>query len=808
MNTLKTLDRTVLNIKLKKLLQYPLSFASAPSGFGKTTALRSYLNNQDIITIWFSMYAQQDEQWAWAKIIKMVQQHYPKIDLVSGIPNTRNALDAFIEMLQPHINKPLFIILDDVNMEDIPTILEVFSIYSHTSIPKLHFMVITKNTLDEIAKHHFSNDIFLLNSTDFAFTKEEAFHLCHLAQIDLPEIEIETLYEYTHGWILAFTLMLKSYKTYHNLHYQADINILIRRVFFDSLSIDIQNDFIKLSVLKSFTLRFASKICDNNKTLQVLIKLEKENYFVQTIDFKTYQFIPMFKEFLIKRLYSSTLKVEELNKKIGHLYLEDEELLEALEIFFQIRDYDSIINVFLQYPDIGFANIAPQLMIKIFQTLPDNYKNEYPYIYLKWITDCITNFPQINSKALLLDFKNRVDMKLIQEDVNLMYGEYYFIHSFLYFNDTQKMMNDFKKSYEYFNGRHTSFANPFMITSFGSCHMLFLYYNKISHLEETLSSIEHNIHYFISITNGVHSGSESLVRAEYLYETGQYDNVQLYAEAAYTKAMNNNQLSSAICCLFLMGRLALMQGNEPELKRVKQRLQNSYESSNILILHHEIDCALGYLNILNDDYQSVKSWLKEGSFNDVYLLPEANMIAYIIHGICLIKDHNCIQLKNLYELMMEANKRTPFVLADIYGKLFKTIYLCELGKIKSALEELHETIELCSHDSIISPILELSFAFDYLLKSYISTSYFDKKVIAAIEKYNKNRSTKTSPSIRLTPKEIEVLELCSQGMKVKDIAKEKYVSVNTIQTHMKSIYKKLSISSKLEAVQYYNNNYK
>lgn len=52
----------------------------------------------------------------------------------------------------------------------------------------------------------------------------------------------------------------------------------------------------------------------------------------------------------------------------------------------------------------------------------------------------------------------------------------------------------------------------------------------------------------------------------------------------------------------------------------------------------------------------------------------------------------------------------------------------------------------------------------------------------------------------LTPSELRVLELVVMGYSTKKIASVTGNSPNTIQNHLKAIYKKLGVKSKLEAV--------
>ncbi len=52
----------------------------------------------------------------------------------------------------------------------------------------------------------------------------------------------------------------------------------------------------------------------------------------------------------------------------------------------------------------------------------------------------------------------------------------------------------------------------------------------------------------------------------------------------------------------------------------------------------------------------------------------------------------------------------------------------------------------------------------------------------------------------LSQRELEVLRLIAGGLKYKEIAGKLFVSLNTVRTHTKSIYSKLSVNSRQEAV--------
>ena len=64
------------------------------------------------------------------------------------------------------------------------------------------------------------------------------------------------------------------------------------------------------------------------------------------------------------------------------------------------------------------------------------------------------------------------------------------------------------------------------------------------------------------------------------------------------------------------------------------------------------------------------------------------------------------------------------------------------------------------------------------------------------------RAAAACPAPRLTERELEVLKLVANGMNNRDIAKELFISENTVKNHVRNILEKLQLHSRMEAVVY------
>jgi DNA-binding NarL/FixJ family response regulator len=71
---------------------------------------------------------------------------------------------------------------------------------------------------------------------------------------------------------------------------------------------------------------------------------------------------------------------------------------------------------------------------------------------------------------------------------------------------------------------------------------------------------------------------------------------------------------------------------------------------------------------------------------------------------------------------------------------------------------------------------------------------------ATLAKHDQEERVEQVPAPKLTDREMQVLKLVARGMNNRDIAKELFISENTVKNHVRNILEKLQIHSRMEAV--------
>jgi len=87
-------------------------------------------------------------------------------------------------------------------------------------------------------------------------------------------------------------------------------------------------------------------------------------------------------------------------------------------------------------------------------------------------------------------------------------------------------------------------------------------------------------------------------------------------------------------------------------------------------------------------------------------------------------------------------------------------------------------------------------------QSLISPSMASKLLSEFASMIKKNDERPQLPVPRLTERELEVLKLVARGLANRDIAKELFISENTVKNHVRNILEKLQLHSRMEAVVY------
>lgn len=793
-----------LNKKLKHLTKNILTIVCAPNGSGKTSSIKQYLQESNTMYMWANVNCSDDVQVIWEELIDFaLQKEYgPRVLSGSQCPKTIQQCQAILDVWDTYLKQHLVIVIDDYEDQSCEHFTNFLCVLSRCESRFVHFIVVTAMLQDfQLLKIYEESNAKHFNARDFQLNEMDIQRLAKQKKIALSKQEINEISTFTSGWLPAIDIALRSIQNGGTIYTTSGLNELMHNIHFKQYSEEVKEGLMKLSILKEFTLEQAYYICESKATIRELDYLEANKIYIKKKDFQSFRFTPLFSEFLKQALIVSEIDYQFLYRKAGNWFLQKGDSINALTMYLEGNHFIDIIHL-IEHNEYSLIHKVPKLMVEIFKRMPKEYKYYYPYVYLMHIYELITNVDSTSGKKLLERFYTDLKRGKYQEEDTQLLAEYYLICAVCQFNDNEKMLKYFHLAYKTFGNRSSKVAYPRMIASFGSCHLLYLYHNKLGNLKNLVDIANHEATKVAMMLGGVTSGFEYQVQAEYLFTTGAYEQVIGYAEVAYKEAYLHKQTSICICSLFVQARCALLLGDKEVYIKAVSKLRELHKNVSLEILKHELDCALAYLYLVQNHCDYVADWIVEGDVSDVKIMHEAWAISFVMMILYHLKQEDYDKVKICCDIAELSLAKKNQLLGLLFVHLGRSVLYFRIDDEAAAFAHWEKAMEIAKADHIVSVFIEF---YDLLFEVFEAVPKKDEYALYLwdLVKSRKRKERKTNPFAHLTNKEMEVVALFVDSMTAKEVADSLVLSENTVRTHVKNVYAKLDITKKTELVQLY-----
>ncbi|HWI62252.1 MAG TPA: hypothetical protein VNT75_10475, partial [Symbiobacteriaceae bacterium] len=315
-----TLVRSRLQIRLREALEVPLTVLQAGPGYGKTTALASFLADMPHRVVWYSIAEGDADPLPFLlHLIYALRQQSPLIGekaltiLQEGEGPNRPwhlAVEAFINDMVFSSQPETLVVLDDFHLVDqVPSILAIVEHLVEHMPPQVHLLVASRRRppLPSLPKWRARAEVVELGEADLVFRPDEIQVLFEDQYgLELTTQQAGELAERTEGWIIALQLIWQSLRKGSTLRQVWDRGPDTLDALFAYLAQEVlerQKPWVRRFLLTTAVLeRLTPEACDalmgEPGSAGVLAALEEKGLFIQPLGGGTYRYHQLFLQFL------------------------------------------------------------------------------------------------------------------------------------------------------------------------------------------------------------------------------------------------------------------------------------------------------------------------------------------------------------------------------------------------------------------------------------------------------------------------------------------------------------------------------
>ena len=217
-----------------------------------------------------------------------------------------------------------------------------------------------------------------------------------------------------------------------------------------------------------------------------------------------------------------------------------------------------------------------------------------------------------------------------------------------------------------------------------------------------------------------------------------------------------------------------------------------------------LDIIRAYIYSNLKEESKIPKWIVNGNFENTRLLFPTIPLVNFIYSKVLITKKEYVKVVVLYEKSIAMAKIFPNLICEVFENIHIAIAYDNLSKRKDAVEKLEKALEIALSDRLYMIFAENYTDIEDLLDEIYEKGNFKaeideiRRLQKPYDKFLKFVKKEKSRLAELSERELEVANLAAQGFTNNEIAKILFVSVNTVKTILKAVFKKLCIKSRQE----------
>lgn len=814
MKTIKLLNRNRLNKVLSVVFDYSLTILEAPMGYGKTTAVKEFIEAEKLKPFWFTFTDLSHSETAfWDQFtdeIERMEAQAGSALKALGLPSDAMQMERFLKILSNVVSDKIFLmVLDDYHLARSTGFQRLILQLAREELDGLHILLITRDTTDIDFVELLSKGLCcILSSQHLKFTDTEICAYCRMMLEGVTEEDLDQICQYTDGWISFIYILLLQLENGIPVGMSTTMEELIEKSLFAPYEKELQDFLLKLSVMEYFTADQAEYVTNHQNARLFLKKMIKENAFVIYDEkSKTYKIHSILLDYLRQKQNFPSDKIRSLYRRMGDWYLKKQDFQMAYEYWNHAGETELILSHMNNPQNIRNALMRFEGFDEIFLRLPRDILLQYPLAYLLHIFYSIIQ----GKKNTVLGWKERLD-ELQQyyekpESADEAYrsrilGEILILCKLTHFNHLPEIMASDRDILRLLKGQHSCIMLQGYAFNFCSLQYLYLFFKDAGSfrgLSNTLSKWTD----LIRICNGLGTGSDVLALAEYALETGDFEQAEQYLFQTIAKAETMSQIYIIASAKFSLMRLRIMQGRISDVLESLEQLQHDAERLNLPTYHTVIDLIRGYIFACLGQPEKIPPWLQNGDIGSTLIYHQGLSYSYLVYGKAVMASKKHAALEALTGQFREVFSVYGNRLGFIHNHIFEAAAKCHLYGTSTGAAVLETVLNEARPDGLVMPFVESAPHILDMLQHIVQNKPGDayiNHIFALCLQYKQVIQSLSYHPATLSQRETDILSLAAEGLSRKEMAAQMCISEQTAKTHLKNIYQKLGVSSRVSAI--------
>jgi len=855
-------ERPRLIEHLNQGCQAKLTLISAPAGYGKSSLVSEWTHENPFPVTWLTLDKLDNDVARFIKYFVAALKRFKStfgdtiLPLLESpqIPSHQNLLGGIVNELSS-LDGPHILVLDDYHVITNRTVHELIKFLIENLPSQIHLMILTRSDPPfSLSRLRARGQLVEIRATELKFTQTEAESFFNnIMKIGLSNADVNAFEERTEGWITGLQLVALAMQGFNTKQIAEFVNAFTGSHFYivdylveEVLSHQpevIREFLLRTSILDQMTGSLCNQITGRDDSQFILEKLEQENLFLIPLDDERqwYRYHHLFADVLSSRLKSlSPDLLPKLHISASEWYKENGLIPDAISHALEAADTEKAAELIEQ-------NSLALLMRGEFTTLLSWIENvkvsadEHPWIciYAAWAYTLSGKLDQV--EPWLIKAADGAAGSRPPNDDLLGHEAAIRAYAAASRGDAQAAISFAQRALSHLPETNQVIRSVVTMT-LGTAYRLKGDSGKACQALESAAQLGHqagNLYLELGAKSGLADIFYGQGKLHQAYDT--YDELLQVATGPDGQRLQAAGMTYAGLAMiaYEWGRLTTSEkyvGLAIEFCKKWgniTQLAGSYVMQSRLLLAegklHDAQHALNSAESLSHTYSLVPradSWLKafrvhlwlaQGNLEaagrwaeSYYSLDLADEFSYVREAeyaalvrVQIAQKRCCEALDGISKLLVgaEAIGRTASLI-ELY--VLRAVALQAVGNTAEALDALERALEIAQPEGYVRVFLDegpLMFELLRYAGSRGIESHYVAKILSEVKQESDLPLHEQQPLIDpLSDRELELLQLLADGLSNQEIAEQLIIAVGTVKAHTVSIYRKLNVNSRMQAV--------